>query len=102
MIGPPPRSPLFPHTTLFRFWDAGNHSGVRTRASRLHRRRCRDKKGPCSILSCRGIFSGGGETLESVKSEEHTSELQSHFNLLCRLLLVKKNKPLTRLPSLKT
>src|SRR6266571_1109890 len=66
MIPPPPRSPLFPYTTLFR---SGPPSGERhCRAWQRHR-------------------STGGQS----RSEEHTSELQSHVNLVCRLLLEKKN-----------
>src|SRR6266540_6652707 len=64
MIRRPPRSTLFPYTTLFRSW--------RCRAWR----RC----GPA-----RGTRSG-------LRSEEHTSELQSHHDLVCRLLLEKKKK----------
>src|SRR5438552_11747708 len=70
MTRPPPRSTLFPYTTLFR-------SG-RNRRSRLHHsRRCKD-----------GIGSGAVFTS---RSEEHTSELQSPDQLVCRLLLEKKN-----------
>src|SRR5260370_26633724 len=74
MIRRPPRSTLFPYTTLFRSARLGERawhpaSAPRRRASSVRpaaRRRPR--------------------------SEEHTSELQSHLNLVCRLLLEKKNK----------
>src|SRR5688572_32225272 len=76
MIRRPPRSTLFPYTTLFR-------SPPRGRA----RRRCRS--GPASeareIWRSRGLAPGE-------RSEEHTSELQSQSNLVCRLLLEKKKK----------
>src|SRR5438309_6314483 len=70
MIRRPPRSTLFPYTTLFRSFSAGKQ----TIAHRLVNR-CRLD----AIL--RQI---------SVRSEEHTSELQSQFHLVCRLLLEKK------------
>src|ERR1039458_10688401 len=66
MIRRPPRSTLFPYTTLFRSW----------RSPLRHRR--------WASPSCRG-----GST---PRSEEHTSELQSLRHLVCRLLLEKKNK----------
>src|SRR5438034_6812364 len=77
MIRPPPRSTLFPYTTLFRsllgvtgpvFVDVGarcDRVGARIRAGVAERR---------------------------LRSEEHTSELQSHSDLVCRLLLEKKKK----------
>src|SRR5688572_33475478 len=66
MIRRPPRSTLFPYTTLFR--------------SRL---RC---------LWCRGDPRGGDAPGDHRRSEEHTCELQSQSNLVCRLLLEKKKK----------
>src|SRR5260370_20700726 len=75
MIRRPPRSTLFPYTTLFR-----------------------------SLLGGRGTVWGAllgalimasldnGMSLLNTRSEEHTSELQSHLNLVCRLLLEKKKK----------
>src|SRR5690242_21306568 len=69
MIRRPPRSTLFPYTTLFRSRQGGVRGqgpAHRLRHEALTRRRCR--------------------------SEEHTSELQSHVNLVCRLLLEKKKK----------
>src|SRR5688572_32633413 len=69
MIRPPPRSTLFPYTTLFR--SARDDADV-------HELRSRRKRG-------QRIDRGG-------RSEEHTSELQSQSNLVCRLLLEKKKK----------
>src|SRR5256885_12748214 len=71
MIRRPPRSTLFPYTTLFR-----SSSQLATDSSR-----------PTQPLGS-AIVSGGSE----VRSEEHTSELQSPCNLVCRLLLEKKKK----------
>src|SRR2546427_7594549 len=75
MIRRPPRSTLFPYTTLFRSpcWSHLKGSG----ACRASSRRSPPRTG-CS--SCRR------------RSEEHTSELQSQSNLVCRLLLEKKKK----------
>src|SRR5688572_31491804 len=72
MIRRPPRSTLFPYTTLFR-------SALAQRIIGLH-------KGYLHVIS--GVESGG--TIFSIRSEEHTSELQSQSNLVCRLLLEKK------------
>src|SRR5260370_18156029 len=69
MIRRPPRSTLFPYTTLFRSQWPGQPA-----------RACFDRRGD------RTRGSGGA------RSEEHTSELQSHLNLVCRLLLEKKKK----------
>src|SRR5688572_32381572 len=86
MIRPPPRSTLFPYTTLFRsvgvtdgnqsaFIFSGSHprngKGVLINTIKLMRRLIKKKAG---------------------RSEEHTSELQSQSNLVCRLLLEKKKK----------
>src|SRR2546427_11952115 len=76
MIRRPPRSTLFPYTTLFR-------SSCRRRA------RMAASAWVCS--SGRGRSSG--------RSEEHTSELQSQSNLVCRLLLEKKKKTETKIMS---
>src|SRR5438034_8563567 len=74
MIRPPPSSTLFPYTTLFR-----SPAGARRyrRSSRAGRRCCR----------CPGWRWAWGVPR---RSEEHTSELQSHSDLVCRLLLEKK------------
>src|SRR5438874_9252795 len=85
MIRRPPRSTLFPYTTLFRS-RSGNrhsrrHSGVQFRSCRLAEDRhqtCRRRRAFCGKLRWR--------------SEEHTSELQSRRDLVCRLLLEKKKK----------
>src|SRR5256885_8402942 len=75
MIRRPPRSTLFPYTTLFRSLQAAR-GGVGIREGRPGRRP--------------GLFRAGQRS--RVRSEEHTSELQSPCNLVCRLLLEKKKK----------
>src|SRR5438132_3835258 len=80
MIRRPPRSTLFPYTTLFR------SAGV----SRARRRLCLDR-----ARAYRGEDQGppaGRAGGRRARSEEHTSELQSHSDLVCRLLLEKKKK----------
>src|SRR2546430_6731485 len=81
MIRRPPRSTLFPYTTLFRSRDPATLSGL-GRARRRGGVRCRRCRGNC--VRARATLTG--------RSEEHTSELQSQSNLVCRLLLEKKNK----------
>src|SRR6185369_17841246 len=66
MIRRPPRSTLFPYTTLFRSQPADGRFHV-------------------TLVNFDGLF-------DLLRSEEHTSELQSHLNLVCRLLLEKKKK----------
>src|SRR5437773_8136615 len=74
MIRRPPRSTLFPYTTLFR-----------SRAAPVLRE-------VVSELAERSERAGVSLELELLRSEEHTSELQSHHDLVCRLLLEKKKK----------
>src|SRR5260370_28505115 len=73
MIRRPPRSTLFPYTTLFRSRSHASEKMRQTKRVGRHRRIV-----IVASLICR--------------SEEHTSELQSHLNLVCRLLLEKKKK----------
>src|SRR5256885_6012449 len=75
MIRRPPRSTLFPYTTLFRSWPAGMVTTAGTLASLV------------SLLESVTVSAALTVTL---RSEEHTSELQSPCNLVCRLLLEKK------------
>src|SRR5690242_21419863 len=78
MIRRPPRSTLFPYTTLFRSpWPCVRHP-----PGKLVRPVRREQPRPC-----RARMAG-----RAGRSEEHTSELQSHVNLVCRLLLEKKKK----------
>src|SRR2546426_4914633 len=87
MIRRPPRSTLFPYTTLFRSFSLTY--GAHGEASRLRLPRAR---GPNSAAPwCQPTILPAGTR---ARSEEHTSELQSPCNLVCRLLLEKKkNKP---------
>src|SRR5438874_5086493 len=82
MIRPPPRSTLFPYTTLFRSRQVGaGHVGIREiGAGQVGA----DKQGFAQVRP--------GEVRKAllVRSEEHTSELQSRRELVCRLLLEKK------------
>src|SRR2546429_1641833 len=97
MIRRPPRSTLFPYTTLFR--SVGERAGIRRiladklehglvgSSTRIH---------PAAEVAARNSESGGAATdggcSKAVRSEEHTSELQSRLHLVCRLLLEKKKK----------
>src|SRR5437763_2852863 len=85
----PPSSPLFPYTTLFRSALAAS-SGVGPARGRQGTRRRR-----CGGHGARAGRCGRGR-VPSVRSEEHTSELQSPMYLVCRLLLEKKNTKQTR------
>src|SRR5438034_3339849 len=77
----PPRSTLFPYTTLFR---------SRCRRGRPRARAPRRARAPPPARSPR---DAAATPARARRSEEHTSELQSHSDLVCRLLLEKKNKP---------
>src|SRR5260370_18323898 len=85
MIRRPPRSTLFPYTTLFRSRD---ESG---RGRSPPGRRCPPIPMRSSIASFASMPACSRSKTAS-RSEEHTSELQSHLNLVCRLLLEKKKK----------
>src|SRR5260370_10850169 len=81
MIRRPPRSTLFPYTTLFRSriqaCECGSEQCLRINALRV-------------AVICRNQYRFGNLRHFMNRSEEHTSELQSHLNLVCRLLLEKK------------
>src|SRR5688572_31196538 len=88
MIRPPPRSTLFPYTTLFRSLSRGAVLAT------LHER-------AAGLARIAGLVFHGAHAAEGgavvapgtlARSEEHTSELQSQSNLVCRLLLEKKKK----------
>src|SRR5260370_22983989 len=74
MIRRPPRSTLFPYTTLFR--------SVFCQITSPHE---------CKKICGKGPFGIRFASQLPLRSEEHTSELQSHLNIVCRLLLEKKN-----------
>src|SRR5258705_4578741 len=84
MIRRPPRSTLFPYTTLFRSGSGRTVPAGRGRAG-----------------GAAGVRGGGvvGDAAAGRRSEEHTSELQSLRHLVCRLLLEKKKKTLKQPPT---
>src|SRR5689334_24650363 len=83
MMRRPPRSTLFPYTTLFRSPGRLDAAADRRHRSRTQRSRRRGRD-PARSRVARDRLGRG-------RSEEHTSELQSQFHLVCRLLLEKKN-----------
>src|SRR5256885_17190364 len=87
MIRRPPRSTLFPYTTLFR-------SGRRSAAEGRRHECGSDRRAPAGLDQLpKGVAKGDvAPALLPPRSEEHTSELQSPCNLVCRLLLEKKKK----------
>src|SRR2546430_5929614 len=82
MIRRPPRSTLFPYTTLFRSWWCPIRSSTRSAPPSTPATRC--------------------SSTARRRSEEHTSELQSQSNLVCRLLLEKKKKKTNLIDKTKT
>src|SRR5260370_32138446 len=90
MIRRPPRSTLFPYTTLFRSSDPLPHLLSSSRSA-VDRRRFRPVATSPIIESETAAIDGAPDDCAR-RSEEHTSELQSHLNLVCRLLLEKKKK----------
>src|SRR2546426_5474017 len=91
MIRRPPRSTLFPYTTLFRSLrqrTSGALSGSEhlKEAARLAMRRVEERGGGAMVRAAQRAAT----TFNHLRSEEHTSELQSPCNLVCRLLLEKK------------
>src|SRR5260370_13532258 len=86
MIRRPPRSTLFPYTNALPIWRRGTElrakSSVDQPANFVER----------VVRNARGVGSHVGDE----RSEEHTSELQSHLNIVCRLLLETKKKTLDR------
>src|SRR3712207_6919023 len=93
MIRRPPRSTLFPYTTLFRSLGANNHSWLATTKDRG-----RTWTGPFDV-TMPGVTADTPvpQIAARERSEEHTSELQSRQYLVCRLLLEKKNHIVARL-----
>src|SRR2546422_8033054 len=100
MIRRPPRSTLFPYTTLFRSRGAGVPGAGGPARGVPHRRRHLD-----AAVGVRGQGAHDGvktlrypghaavmKAIRELRSEEHTSELQSRLHLVCRLLLEKKKK----------
>src|SRR3712207_8814835 len=90
MIRRPPRSTLFPYTTLFRS-TFGRATGYGTARDQMAPRD-RDRGAPVLARRGRAGRRGAGPEGGGPRSEEHTSELQSRQYLVCRLLLEKKKK----------
>src|SRR3989475_6910969 len=88
MIRRPPRSTLFPYTTLFRSIADFNRKVEQKKSLKGPSEVPAAPAGPQKELPLDAEYSGG--VLPYVRSEEHTSELQSQSNLVCRLLLEKK------------
>src|SRR5256885_13154363 len=89
MIRRPPRSTLFPYTTLFRSTHRLVSSGIAST------RGCHGLEHPLPWTRpcCKMLFNWrASKKMNNIRSEEHTSELQSPCNLVCRLLLEKKKK----------
>src|SRR2546422_8058929 len=87
LIRRPPRSTLFPYTTLFR-------SELEDKFENMGAQMVREVASKTSDVAGDGTTTATSEVLEATsrRSEEHTSELQSRLHLVCRLLLAKKNK----------
>src|SRR2546430_13481902 len=92
MIRRPPRSTLFPYTTLFR-----SDLLVESQLSEDT-----DRYGALATVARQQGLVHTEETVEEIRSEEHTSELQSQSNLVCRLLLEKKKNIRPRFPTAST
>src|SRR3712207_7731049 len=94
MIRRPPRSTLFPYTTLFRSGSA-TCCGECAASEGFHRGDLPRRRGMRSDVG-RSVASWPGRGRHHDRSEEHTSELQSRQYLVCRLLLEKKKKRIKR------
>src|SRR5258708_30840578 len=98
MIRRPPRSTLFPYTTLFRSETEGRTPAVLTRAQRAHwrlswtQRLARNACGASAPALTITVHKLPSAFALHFRSEEHTSELQSPDHLVCRLLLEKKKE----------
>src|SRR3712207_7898268 len=86
MIRRPPRSTLFPYTTLFRSGELLPSQRAPRNARRSAQRPCKGSSRPRPVAHSRATAAA----IEDRRSEEHTSELQSRQYLVCRLLLEKK------------
>src|SRR3989442_3315530 len=93
MIRRPPRSTLFPYTTLFRSFQRGDYAAARASYERVL---AADSSNERAMYRLAILDSWDGKLVRSLariaRSEEHTSELQSRPHLVCRLLLEKKKK----------
>src|SRR2546430_5944664 len=99
MIRRPPRSTLFPYTTLFRSAKGGDRYRKDPILACLLKR---DEGHAHRFTTIQSRPSESRARIATVRSEEHTSELQSQSNLVCRLLLEKKKKNKITWPSIDT
>src|SRR5438034_6246003 len=96
MIHPPPNTTLFPYTTLFRSYDKNGRKTKETDANGNATSFKYDESGHVLTVTEANnavtmyVYDKNGN--KTSRSEEHTSELQSHSDLVCRLLLEKKKK----------
>src|SRR5260370_15450228 len=90
MIRRPPRSTLFPYTTLFRSHQPKPRPGFADDITGLAHDVLLGIRPPGSCGGTSSAATAPTPSLHLQRSEEHTSELQSHLNLVCRLLLEKK------------
>src|SRR5699024_11366092 len=90
----PPRSPLFPYTTLFRSTKSTSRRRSTSAGRALTSARAAGRRGSTHRRDRARPWRPGARqrTGPAARSEEHTSELQSRFDLVCRLLLEKKKK----------
>src|SRR5260221_4506126 len=91
MIRRPPRSTLFPYTTLFRSLQSSRRRHTRSLCDWRDRKSTRLNSSHTVISYAVFCLTGVQTCALPIRSEEHTSELQSHSDLVCRLLLEKKN-----------
>src|SRR5690349_23447421 len=99
MLRRPPRSTLFPYTTLFRSFDDAVSDVACGRSGRGRDvRRGGARQRPARSADMEAVHVGGEAAVRrrELRSEEHTSELQSRRDLVCRLLLEKKKKKMKR------
>src|SRR2546422_3548708 len=89
MIRRPPRSTLFPYTTLFRSPPPRTSRSPRVEPTTRSRDTAR---GTTKTNTDARAAAGSSSPARTIRSEEHTSELQSRLHLVCRLLLEKKKK----------
>src|SRR5256885_10984871 len=90
MIRRPPRSTLFPYTTLFRSQRVGAFGALRGDAQTRRIVAARNPETAHQFAKIIRLMNDASTPFANARSEEHTSELQSPCNLVCRLLLEKK------------
>src|SRR2546430_10046311 len=90
MIRRPPRSTLFPYTNALPIWFVSRRQRRRKRRSTASATRCTSRRWAATKAAQTMGAGGSSKRRTRTRSEEHTSELQSQSNLVCRLLLEKK------------